>query len=331
LARNRIVLGLELGDDCTDEMRQAVTTAEDVGFETAWVGDHFMPWIHSGGSAGAIWPALGFCLERTKKIKIGPMVTTPIGGRYHPALIAQMSGTLDAVYPGRLLLSVGSGERVNEYPFMVDWPSWSERTQRLLEGVRLMRRLWKSDRYFDFNGRYFGRKHYFLYAKPKTDIPVYISAFGDKTARLAGKHGDGLTTTTARCPFNVCRDSIFPSFDEGAREAGKDASKLEKVLMLVHTFEDQRSFIAHSRKRGQGRLAKGALDKDDPRTIETMNTRLTDEEILSRMNFCSNWSDLVELIDKFRKVGATQVVLTCGSDPKRIKKYAKEVLPHFSG
>ena len=82
---------------------------------------------------------LGAALERTSKIKLGPLVTTPIGARYHPAIIAQASATLNNMHPGRLLLGVGTGEALNERPFWHDrWPEWEERIARLTEGITLI-------------------------------------------------------------------------------------------------------------------------------------------------------------------------------------------------
>jgi alkanesulfonate monooxygenase SsuD/methylene tetrahydromethanopterin reductase-like flavin-dependent oxidoreductase (luciferase family) len=275
------------------------------------------------------WCLLGIFLERTKKIRVGPLVTTPIGGRYHPTLVAQACATLDQIYPGRLLLAVGAGEAINEYPFMKEWPPWKERVARLIEGVQLMRRLWESKSYFDFEGAYFGKKQLFLYTKPRTRIRIHMSAFGRRSAQLAGKYGDGLATTSARCPFETCRDVIFPNFEKGAREASKDPSKLEKIVSLAYTFESEKSFLATARQQAVGRLATGALDLVDPRKIENLSDHLSKEEILSRMHFCSRWSDLVELVSRYRKIGATSVGLSCGSDLRLLRAYAKHVSPHF--
>ncbi|MDA4114907.1 MAG: LLM class flavin-dependent oxidoreductase [Thaumarchaeota archaeon] len=325
----RFSLNVEVGDDGADPLRQTVKLADELGFEGAWLGDHYMPWIHSGGRAGMVWPLLGVCLEATKKICVGPIVTTPIGGRYHPALVAQACATLDEIYPGRLTLAVGTGEAVNEYPFMERWPSWKERTERLVEGVRLMRQLWESDSYFDFDGRYFGKKQLFLYSKPKTRIKVNMSSFGEKSARLAGLNGDGLITTTARCSFQECRDVLFPNFDAGARESGRDPATLDKIVLLIFTFEGEDSYLKSARERAAGRLAKGSLDNADPRSVESKSESMSKEEILSRMHFCSTWSDVVELVSRYRRIGVTNVILPCGPDPEKMRDFAKEVLPHF--
>jgi len=57
-------------------------------------------------------------LNRRKHIKAGVLVTSPIGGRYHPLIIGQAAATIDNLFPGRFKLGVGSGEAVNENNFL---------------------------------------------------------------------------------------------------------------------------------------------------------------------------------------------------------------------
>jgi len=328
--RHPFKVSLEMGDEFGDPVRQTISLAEEEGFRDTWLGDHFMPWGHTGKRAGAVWSAMGYCLERTKRMRIGPMVTTPIGGRYHPGVIAQAAATLDAVFPGRVLMAVGAGEAINEYPFMEAWPQWKERMERLLEGVALIRKFWESDSYFDFQGKYFGKKDLFLYTKPRKRIDILISAFGAKSARLSGINGDGLITTSARTPFEVCRDVIFPGFDEGARSSRRDPSGLQKAVLLVYTFDSEREFLRSARESALGRFSRGGLDETDTRRVEMASDGMTERELLSKTAFCSGWSELVELIDKYRKIGATQIILPCGPDRALVRNYAKKVLPHFA-
>ncbi len=140
---------------------------EKAGFDSVWFGDHFLPWHHSFKHSFYVWPVMAAAAERTKKIAIGVDVTVPIGGRYHPAIVAQAIGTLDSMYPGRFYLGVGSGEAMSEKRFMGRWPPWKERIERLAEAVELIRKLFTSDDFFDFNGKYFSMEKVYLYVKPK--------------------------------------------------------------------------------------------------------------------------------------------------------------------
>ena len=157
----------------------AAIYAEEMGFRTVWFGDHIFPWYHSAKRSAFPWSVMPVALEKTDRIKVGPWVTVPIGARYHPAIIAQAAATLDNMYPGRIMLGVGTGEALNERPFWNDrWPKWEERMDRLAEGIRLIRQLWDSKEPFKFEGKYFSSDFYYLYTKPRAKIPIYSSAMG---------------------------------------------------------------------------------------------------------------------------------------------------------
>jgi G6PDH family F420-dependent oxidoreductase len=325
-------IGLDIGENEKDpaEFRDAVILAEKLGFDVAWLGDHFMPWMHSGKKSAYVWSLIGSSLEATAKIKVGPYVTTPIGARYPPAIIAQASATLDNMYPGRFLLGIGTGEAVNEAPFFEQgWPRWAERKDRLLEAAELIRKLWSSESYFDFEGKYFPAKQIFLYTKPKTKMKIYFSAVGEIFSELAGNYGDGLITLGSRNSLEKLEQVIFPSFDRGAKNAGKNPRKLEKIVSVSFTMEDPDIFLKLHKKRA-GNLVKGALDEPDPRKIDKLGETLTDDALLKSTNFCNKWSDVLELISKYEKIGATQIVLPSGPDKDRIRTFSQKILRPLS-
>jgi G6PDH family F420-dependent oxidoreductase len=324
-------VSLDIGENYKDpaEFRDLVVLADELGFDTAWLGDHFMPWFHSGNKSSFVWSLVGPCLERTRSIKVGPFVTTPIGGRYHPAIVAQAVATLDNMYPGRVVVAVGSGEAMNEVPFFQGgtWPSWEERTERLVEGVRLMRRLWESDDYFDFDGKYFPMKQVFLYTKPKTSLGVYFSAIGPKAATKAGEIGAHLVTLNSRNDLDRCRNVIFPEFEQAARKHGKDPSKLEKVVSLSFAVGSREEVIRGGREAA-GIIARGSLAEPDPRRIQDMGNRLvSDEDIVKATHICASWEEAVDYVNDFAKLGVAEVVLPSGSDAGLIRRFAEEILP----
>jgi len=60
-----------------------------------------------------------------------------------------------------------------------------------------------------------------------------------------------------------------------------------------------------------------------------MGEALTDDQLLAGTYFCSSWSEVVELIAKYRDIGATQIVLPSGPDKNQIRTYRDKILPHF--
>ena len=321
---------MDIGENEQDPevFKECVILAEKLGFDVAWLGDHFLPWAHSSNRSSFVWSLMGSSLEASKKIKLGPYVTTPIGARYHPAIVAQAAATLDNMYPGRFLLGVGTGEAMNEVPFFGRWPNWKERMDRLIEGVQLMRKLWKSDEYFDFDGKYFPAHQIFLYTKPRTDLKVYFSGVGPKAARYAGEYGDALVTLSHANNLERLKEVIFPLFDEGARSAGKDPSKMEKVVSFNFTMKDPETY-SKTERRYAGVIPKEGTNEPDPRKIEQLGADLPDEDLFKSVAFLSKWSDVVDLISQFREAGTTQIVLQTGADKKTLRTFAQKILPEF--
>ena len=78
--------------------------AEEHGFDSVMVSDHFQPWRHTGGHAPYSFSWMGALGERTSRIMMGTSVVTPTF-RYHPSIIAQALGTLGALNPCLLYTS----------------------------------------------------------------------------------------------------------------------------------------------------------------------------------------------------------------------------------
>jgi coenzyme F420-dependent glucose-6-phosphate dehydrogenase len=89
--------------------------AEEVGFDSVFTSDHFQPWRHTDGHAPFSMAWLGALGARTRRVVMGTSVLTPTF-RYHPSMVAQAFGTLGAMFPGRLVLGVGTGESLNDVP-----------------------------------------------------------------------------------------------------------------------------------------------------------------------------------------------------------------------
>jgi alkanesulfonate monooxygenase SsuD/methylene tetrahydromethanopterin reductase-like flavin-dependent oxidoreductase (luciferase family) len=85
-----------------------VQTAERSGFDCAMSSEHFKPWSNAQGHAGHAWSWLGAALATTR-LPFG-IITAP-GHRHHPAILAQSAATLSEMFPERLWLALGSGQR----------------------------------------------------------------------------------------------------------------------------------------------------------------------------------------------------------------------------
>src|SRR2546426_4758380 len=250
------------------ELLDYAILAEELGFDSVVVSDHFHPWRDTGGHAPFSFAWLGAVAARTKRIRIGTSVVTP-SFRYHPAIVAQAMATVALLAPGRVFLGVGSGESMNETPLTVsEWPEPGERLRRLREAVRLIKRMWSED-YVTFEGKYFRTKEAKLFDKPPQPIPILIAAGGPPAAAVAGKGGDGVIVTR-REGAELYRDLPLPAGGKGPRAGGRDPAKLERTIAMKGSFAPGRTRAIEGTKEWAA-LALPAEDKagvEDPREME---------------------------------------------------------------
>jgi len=328
LARVEIQVNLGENDYDPQAFVDATVYAEQMGFRTAWFGDHIFPWFHSGKRSSFVWSVLSVAMEKTDRIKVGPWVTVPIGARYHPAIIAQAAATLDNMYPGRLLLGVGSGEALNERPFWNGkWPKWGERMERLIEGIRLIRTMWDSKEPFKFEGKYFSSDFYHLYTKPRRKIPIYLSAIGRRAARIAGIHADGLITISPRNNVEMMKEVILPEYMRGRNEANKKGLGVVAVE-LGYSFLTPEELL-RTQWRTLGFFRKDSWSIPTPVAVEEEGRRVTVEDVRKGLHFCKNWRELVEVVEEYARIGVNSAAFVTLCDKKLIRDVAKNVLSVF--
>ena len=306
------------------------TEAEQNGFDSVWISDHFQPWRHTNGHAPFALSWLGAAGERTKRVILGTSVLTPTF-RYQPAIVAQAFGTLGALYPGRMILGVGSGESLNEVAVTAsEWPDAKERLARLREAVDLIRRLWSED-LVTYEGQYYRTLKATIYDKPDQPVPIYISAGGPVAAKFAGRAGDGFICTSGKGD-ELYRDKLLPALEEGAKAAGRDPSKIERTIEVKVSFDtDKEGALADTRIWAA--LALPAEEKvgiHDPREMEKRAEEVADQAH-RRWLVSSDSEEHVEQVGHYINLGFTHLIFHApGDDQSRfIRLYAQEILPRL--
>ncbi len=168
---------------------QAVQRAEQAGFTAAMCSDHFAPWSERQGHSAFAWAWLGAALQATT-LPFG-IVNAP-GQRYHPAIIAQAIGTLEAMYPDRFWTALGSGEAVNEHITGDAWPSKDRRNLRLEESATIIRSLLNGEEVTHRGEVTVDRAR--LWTLPEQPPPLIAAAVTAKKAAWAASWADGLAT-----------------------------------------------------------------------------------------------------------------------------------------
>lgn len=313
------------------ELLEFSVIAEEVGFDSVMVSDHFQPWRHRGGHAPYSLAWLGALGERTSRVTIGTSVATPTF-RYHPSIVAQAMGTLGVLSPGRVILGVGTGESLNEVPATgLEWPKFKERIGRLSESIELMRQLWTQDR-VTFAGEYFRTLNATIYDRPEESVPVYIAAAGPTASRLAGRVADGFICTSGKAP-ELYRETLLPNVQAGLDESDRSMPSIEKMIEMKVSFDTDMERALKDTKWWAA-LALSPEEKtgvEDPIEMERLADALSVERSASRWIVSTDPEEQVERISPYIELGFTHLVFHApGQDQERfLRLYAKEVLPRL--
>jgi coenzyme F420-dependent glucose-6-phosphate dehydrogenase len=311
------------------ELLHFATVAEECGFDSVFISDHFQPWRHSHGHAPFSVAWLGALGARTSRILMGTSVLTPTL-RYHPAIVAQAFGTLGALFPGRLILGVGTGESLNEVPATGGpFPEMKERFARLREAVALIRQLWSQQR-VTFAGEFYKTQQATIYDRPAEMIPIYVAAAGPMVAKYAGRVADGFICTSGKAT-TLYSDTLLPNVAAGLAAAGRLGGSFERVIEMKVSF-DTKLDRAMSDTRHWAALALPAEERmsiDDPLEMEKLADALPIERVASRWIVSSDADEHVEKIAAYVNMGFDHLVFHApGQEQERfLRLYADQVMP----
>jgi len=314
------------------ELVEIAVAAEAHGMQSVAVSDHFQPWRHEGGHAPFSLTWMAAVGERTKTIQIGTSVMTPTF-RYNPAVIAQAFASMGVMYPGRIMLGVGTGEALNEIAtgWTGEWPEFKERFARLRESIDLMRRLWTEDR-VSFDGEYYKTVDASIYDRPETPIPVYIAAGGPFVARYAGRAGDGFICTSGK-GMTLYTDELIPAVKEGAEKAGRDYEGIDRMIEIKLSYDTDPT-VALENTRFWAPLALGKEQKHDitdPIEMEKAADALPIEQIASRWIVGADPDEVVAGVKQYVDAGFTHLVFHApGHDQRRfLELFERDLAPRL--
>jgi coenzyme F420-dependent glucose-6-phosphate dehydrogenase len=314
------------------ELMEFAVLAEEMGFDSVFLSDHLQPWMHDGGHAPAALPWLGALGARTSTITIGTSVLTPTF-RYHPGVIAQAFATLGVMYPGRVILGVGTGEALNEVTLGLDWPEPSERFHRLKEAITLIEMLWADER-VTYQGTYYSVKDATIYDRPAPHekVPIYIGASGPAATRLAGRMADGFITTSGKDP-GLYSEILMPALNEGLEKAGRSADAIDTLIEVKVSYHPDRE-TALENTRFWAPLALSAEEKmgiHDPLEMQRRARELPIERAASRFIVSTDPDEHVDRVARYIDLGFRHLVFhDPGHDQGRfLRLYGAEILPRL--
>jgi len=311
------------------ELLDFAIAAEHNGFDSVFVSDHFQPWRHSDGHAPFAFSWLAAVGERTQRVVLGTSVNTPTF-RYHPGIVAQAFGTLGSLYPGRMILGVGTGEHLNEGALGIQWPDNKERFARMREAVRLIRQLW-TEQSVTFDGEYYHTNNATIYDRPHRPIPIYVGAGGPQVAKYAGRAGDGLICTSGK-GMELYTEQLLPSFSDGAKESGRDASTLDKMIEVKVSYDTDRARAMEDTKiwAALALPAEAKAGIDDPREMERL-AKTVEHVAHGRWLVSNDPDEHIAQLKPYLDLGFNHLVFHAPGDGQArfLELYGEQILPRI--
>ncbi|MGH8913561.1 MAG: LLM class F420-dependent oxidoreductase [Acidimicrobiia bacterium] len=208
-----------------------VRTAEDSGFDSVWVVDHFhtVPEPTQEPTYEA-WALIAALAGATDRIRLGQMCTC-ISYRM-PAYLAHVAASIDVISGGRLDLGIGAGWYEQEhFAHGYDFPIPSVRIGQLDEGVEIMRRMWTEDK-ATFRGDHYRIEEAICRPRPiqQPHIPIWIAGGGEKrTLRVAARHAS--YTNFGDTPEEFAHKSKV--LESHCADVGRDYGEITRSFSLV--------------------------------------------------------------------------------------------------
>jgi coenzyme F420-dependent glucose-6-phosphate dehydrogenase len=311
-----------------DDLLQQAVEAEEAGFDGIVCSDHLAPWWTDDTAptnSGNAWVWLGAAAQATHHAQVGTGVTSVVH-RYNPVVVAQQVATLEYLAPGRAFLGVGSGEAMNEVPAGMTWPSTEEQLARTEEALTIITRLLDGDT-VDFDGRFFRAKRAVLYSRPQRRPPVYMSAFYEGAAHLAGRLADGVWTLGD--PMKAPK--VIAAYREGCEAASREPGEI--IMQSVFSLGEDDDEALEQAREWKGTMVDAHYTEPfaDPAEIYRRGENEVKDTAFTKQIIASADPDKhVKRISMLEKLGATTVVLmnVSGKDPHRaLHVYGQHVLP----
>ena len=229
------------------QLREMARTAEEIGLDSIWVGDHLLyrddglpprgPW--------EAWTSLAAIAAVTERVQIGPLVAS--ASFHNPAMLAKQAATVDEISGGRLILGLGAGW--NEAEYLAYGFPFDHRVSRFEEAFTIIRTLLADGR-CDFHGTYFDLQDCVLLPRGPRHAhgegpPLLVGSMGE---RMLGDHpsmGAGVERMVHlvrqhRRGLPTMRDTV----DAACRAAGREPAEVERTLALLVGFPGAEGQVA---------------------------------------------------------------------------------------
>lgn len=298
------------------QLLEQAAMAEEAGFASLWISDHYHPWLDAQGQSPFVWSMIG-AVSRVCGLPVTTAVTCPTV-RIHPAVIAQAAATSAVLLGDRFALGVGTGEALNEHILGDPWPPAEVRLEMLEEAVEIIRELW-TGKPVNHHGRHYTVENARLYTLPDLPPPVYVSGFGQKSIALAGRVGDGFMTT--RPDAEAVR--LF------REQGGQDKLTQAGYKVCWAPTAAEAISLAHTRWPTMGVPGEAGQVLPQPAHFEQLAAMVTPEDIASTIACGPDPAEHLRAYREYAGAGFDEVFVSNIGPYQRefFEMYRKEIIP----
>ena len=300
--------GIEGAENKWNTSVNIAVLAEELGFDSIWVYDHFHNVPKPAHEAVfECWTTIAAISQRTSRIRLGQMVGC--NSYRNPALLAQITSTVDVISGGRLDWGIGAGWYENEYKgYGYEFAKPSDRIGMLRETVEIVKSMWTQPE-TSYDGKFYKVSRAHCDPKPlqQPTPPVWIGGGGEQlTLRVVAEHADVSNFGSSLEEF-IKKREILKSH---CAAVGRDEDTIRKTISSeVFIRETEKEIEQAGSKNPWGLAADQWREKALVGTPEQVS----------------------EKIQKYLDAGCTGFIPWCPDYPstETIELFAKKVIPNF--
>jgi F420-dependent oxidoreductase-like protein len=285
---------------------------EDLGYDTAWVYDHFHTVPHATQeSTFECWTVMAALAAATNRVRLGQMCTC--NSYRNPAYMAKVASTVDVISGGRLEFAIGAGWYHEEYEaYGYEYPSDGTRLAQLGEAVQIIKKMWTEDEAV-FQGEHYSVGGAINRPKPlqRPHPPLWIAGGGErKTLRLVAEHGDNSnffgTVDTYRQKNRI--------LDEHCNAVGRDPAEVGRTAHMFIAVAETEAALKPLAERVAAQIG-----------------RTVDKFLGSAQTVAGTPQQVIERIGEYREARCDHVIGYFGDAVwgDSIELFAKEVAPEL--
>jgi F420-dependent oxidoreductase-like protein len=217
--------------DTRGRLAELAQAAEEAGYDSLWVMDHFFQ-IRSLGPVTdpmlEAYTTLGYLAGVTQRVKLGAMVT---GLMYrHPGILIKQVSTLDVLSGGRAMFGIGAAWFEREHLALgVPFPPVKERFERLEEILQIARQMWDPSNNGPYHGKHYELAETLCQPQPVRNVPILIGGGGEKkTLKLVAQYADACNLFDFG-PRRLAHK--LHVLQQHCQAVGRDDKSIEKTVM----------------------------------------------------------------------------------------------------